>query len=203
METIIGMIGEAAEWLRTKDTDQWAAPWPSRPARDARVLRDLRAGRTWLVEDGSGAAVATITCNSAGNRRLWTSEYQLESAVYVARLIVGRDYTGQRIGEELIDWAGACALRGWSAKWVRIDVWTTNDALHNYYEKRGFQRCGSCVFTDDEFYPSAALFQKPTAEIDLEAASRFVELPGRSPAGSVDGAEPDCAAAPVLTSSPE
>jgi hypothetical protein len=29
METIIGMIAEAAAWLGIKGTDQWASPWPS------------------------------------------------------------------------------------------------------------------------------------------------------------------------------
>src|SRR5215468_10848219 len=26
---IVGLIDGAAEWLRTKNTDQWAQPWPS------------------------------------------------------------------------------------------------------------------------------------------------------------------------------
>jgi hypothetical protein len=57
-------------------------------------------------------------------------------------------------------------------------VWTTNDALHNYYEKRGFQHYKVCGFKEDEYYPSAALFQKPTAEIDQESAARFIEPTG-------------------------
>jgi predicted N-acetyltransferase YhbS len=109
---------------------------------------------------------------------LWTPDEQLVSAAYIARLIVRRDRAGERIGEALIDWAGARGLRCWSAQWIRIDVWTTNDALHNYYEKRGFQHYKVCEFKEDEYYPSAALFQKPTAEVDLESAARFLEHTG-------------------------
>ena len=69
-------------------------------------------------------------------------------------------------------------MRCWSAKWVRIDVWTTNEALHNYYEKRGFQHYKVCEFKEGEYYPSAALFQKPTAEVDQESAARFKESAG-------------------------
>ena len=29
-ELILAMIDEAATWLRDKQTDQWAQPWPSR-----------------------------------------------------------------------------------------------------------------------------------------------------------------------------
>ena len=175
METIIGLINDARAWLPSKGTDQWAEPWPNPAARDARVLRDLKAGRTWLVhEDGGDAPVATITCSDRGNRRLWTAEEQLASAVYIARLIVRRNRAGERIGEALIDWAGARGVRCWSAEWIRIDVWTTNEALRNYYEKRGFHHYRVCKFNDDEYYPSAALFQKPTAEIDPESPARFV-----------------------------
>jgi predicted N-acetyltransferase YhbS len=175
MTIIQGLIDEARGWLPAKGTDQWAEPWPNPAARDARVLRDIRAARTWLVEDDQ-AAVATVTYGPAGNRRLWTAEEQREPAVYAARLIVSRSHAGQRIGEALVDWAGACAVRDWGAKWIRIDVWTTNEALHNYYEKRGFQRYGTCQFDEDEYYPSAALFQKPIAEIDPESASRFIPV---------------------------
>ena len=58
-----------------------------------------------------------------------------------------------------------------------VDVWTTNVALHNYYEKRGFRRLriAQCHAED---YPSAALFQKPASEIDLAAAQNFDADPG-------------------------
>jgi GNAT superfamily N-acetyltransferase len=181
MSTIIGLINEARSWLPAKSTDQWAAPWPSLAGRDARVLRDLKAARTVLVEDDQHATAASVTCSPTGNRRLWPLDEQAESAVYVARLIVSRSHAGERIGETLVDWAGACALRNWGARWIRIDVWTTNAALHNYYEKRGFQYYDTREFSDGEYYPSAALFQKPTAEIDNESLSRFTWSPAVEP----------------------
>ena len=49
-------------------------------------------------------------------------------------------------------------------------------ALHNYYEKRGF-RSLRIASREAKRYPSAALFQKPTSEIDLEAARRFTMDP--------------------------
>jgi GNAT superfamily N-acetyltransferase len=175
MAIIYYLIDDARAWLPGKDTDQWARPWPNPAARDARVLRDLKAGRTWLVEDDDDAPVATVTCNDKGNRRLWTPEEQLVSAAYVARLIVRRNRAGDRIGEALVDWAGARGVRYWRAQWIRIDVWTTNEALHNYYEKRGFQPYKVCELSQGEYYPSSALFQKPTAEIDGESVVRFIE----------------------------
>ena len=60
MKTIIGMISQAAAWLGGKGIDQWATPWPSETARDARVLWGIRSGKTWIAEDGQ-EPVATIT----------------------------------------------------------------------------------------------------------------------------------------------
>ena len=65
-DTIIGMIDEAADWLRGKGTDQWARPWPNRSARDGRVRRGLRNGHTWIVE--AARPIATITYRPHGNR---------------------------------------------------------------------------------------------------------------------------------------
>ena len=187
METIIGLIDEAAAWLPSKGTDQWAQPWPSEAARDARVRRGLRDRRTWIVED-HGIPVATATYRQNGNQKLWTPLEQREPAVYLSRLIVARKYAGYEIGAALVDWAGQRGLWGWNAQWTRIDVWTTNVALHNYYEKRGFRWIRTCDLKEPDRYPSAALFQKPTAEIDPESASLFTELPNSD--GSLLTAEP-------------
>jgi GNAT superfamily N-acetyltransferase len=171
---ILGLIDEAATWLRTKNTDQWARPWPNQVARDARVRQGIRGGNTWIAEE-HGTLVATLTYRPHGNHALWTQHERNEPAVYVSRLIVSREVSGLGIGAAMIDWAGQRAARDWGAHWIRIDVWTTNMALHNYYQARGFRFCRMCPF-DPWVYPSAALFQKPISEVDEAAASRFSDV---------------------------
>jgi hypothetical protein len=186
VKTIIDMVDEAAAWLGTKSTDQWATPWPTKPARDARVLRGIRGGSTWIAER-RGKPIATITYRQSGNQRLWTTQEQRDPAVYVSRLIVSRMNAGDQIGADMIDWAADRARRSWQAEWIRIDVWTTNIALHNYYKEQQFRPVRVCDFEDPDSYPSAALFQKPTAEIDANAVARFAVVngsllgPGRIP----------------------
>ena len=184
-EHILAMINEAAGWLRDKETDQWARPWPSRAARDERVRRGLRDGGTWIAEE-DGVPIATMTYRPTGNLRLWTRRERRQPSVYVSRLIVRRSHAGLGIGEALVDWAGLRALRDWGAQWIRIDVWTTNVALHNYYEKRGFEFCRIANVKEipnrgarnggPDRWPSAALFQKPTDDVDAEATQRFLEV---------------------------
>lgn len=165
MRIIIAMIDEAAGWLRGKGTDQWASPFPNRKARDARVRRGLTGGKTWIAEEAN-EAVATITFRPDANPKLWNALEQGDRAVYVSRVVVSRRAAGQEIGARLIDWAGYRAREQWGAEWIRIDVWTTNDALHRYYKDHGFQFCRLCGDTE---YPSAALFQKPTLGISPRA----------------------------------
>jgi Acetyltransferase (GNAT) family len=179
MKTIISLIDQTAAWLGTKGTDQWAKPWPNEPARDGRVSRGIHTGGTWIVE-ARGEPVATVTYRQNGNQKLWTIQEQRDPAVYVSRLIVSRERAGDEIGAALIDWVGYRALKAWKAQWIRIDVWTTNIALQNYYKERKFRSVRVCEFEDPDSYPSAALFQKPTAEIDEAAAARFAVVNGGS-----------------------
>lgn len=173
LPTILGFIDEAADWLALKGTNQWARPWPDQQQRDARVQRGLENGHTWLVED-DGVPVATISCRPDANPDLWHEAERDEPAVYVARLICRRSHGGQGIGDELLNWAGKWATAQYGARWIRIDVWTTNTLLHGYYEKRGFSFVRFC---DDVEYPSAALFQKPTGQITDADVPRLREVP--------------------------
>jgi GNAT superfamily N-acetyltransferase len=172
-ETITGFIDEASWWLASKGTDQWARPWPDELERDDRVRRGIKEGCTWMVVD-EGESVATISCRRDGNPELWRDCERAEAAVYVSRLIVRRSRGGQRIGNELINWAGLWARRQYAARWIRIDVWTTNTMLHHYYRKRGFRFCRRCDYVS---YPSAMLFQKPTAGITSADVPRLREVP--------------------------
>ena len=173
---IFGLIDEAAQWLQaSKGTDQWARPWPNRADRDERIAQGIEHGLTWIAER-EGCLLGTVTYREQGRDTLWTPAELSDPAVYVSRLIVGRRHAGQSIGAALIDWAGLRGLREWQANWLRVDVWTTNAALHGYYKDQGFTHLRTAPFETEWHYPSAALFQKPTSEIDLAAARRFTEF---------------------------
>ena len=174
LPAILDLIDSAAKWLQArKDTDQWARPWPDRASRDARVEQGIRDRLTWIVEDSPGMLAATITCREHGNDTLWSGAELAEDAVYVSRLIVSRELAGHGIGAALIDWAGVLGIRQRRAMWIRVDVWTTNLALHDYYRDQGFGYLRTVPFPHYWDYPSAALFQKATTEIDWASTGRF------------------------------
>ena len=179
LTTILGLIEEAAVWLRTKGTNQWQRPWPSPEERDGRVWRALQGGKTWGVQDRDGimgALAGTVTIAKQANPQVWSPQVReeelTEPAVHVHRLIVSRDRGDKGLGADLIDWAGQRAAREYGAKWIRIDVWTSNRELHKYYMRRGFEPVGLCA---DRSYPSRALFQKAVSDIDEDFRPQFVD----------------------------
>jgi GNAT superfamily N-acetyltransferase len=172
LETVIDLIEDAADWLRTQGTDQWARPWPSRAARDCRILADLHARRTWIGWD-NGTPAATITVDPHPNMA-WPDEFRREPAVYLHRLVVSRPYSRVGLGGQLLDWAGWRAWRDHGVLWVRLNAWTTNHRLHEYYRKQGFRLCGR---SSDEGYPSGAMFQRPAEDTKPPKPRLFWEEP--------------------------
>lgn len=168
MPAVIGLIEEAAEWLRGKGTDQWNRPWPNRAGRDSRILAALRAGKTWIAWDNDVPA-ATITADPEDDP-YWPEEFLRDRAVYVHRLVVRLPYKRVGLGAALLDWAGRTAEQDYGARWIRVSAWTTNLGLHAYYRRQGFSACG---FHPDDGYPSGARFQKPTDQIVASGPTLF------------------------------
>jgi GNAT superfamily N-acetyltransferase len=159
VDALLMLRADAARWLRAKGLDQWQRDWPSRAGLVERVRRSVLAGETWCVEV-DGGVVATMTLAGTAPAGLWTAAELGEPARYAHRLIVARALAGQGIGGELLDWGATQAARG-GARWLRVDVWTTNAELHDYYRRQGFDLvrvvCGD--------YPSGALLQRRTTVI--------------------------------------
>lgn len=173
-EAVRSLLKEASRWLGTKNTDQWAIPWPDENGRNTNIRRAIRAGRTWIVLDGDSQPAATLT-TSPNHHGIWPEQNgQYEPAVYVRRITVSRRYAGLGLGSQLLDWAGLRASHEYGARRVRVDVWTTNKRLHAYYEKQGFAYRGLSPVPG---YPSAALFEKPVDEIEPLDAPLFWEYP--------------------------
>ena len=158
---VLEMRAESAIWLGALGTDQWSRPFPDEASQTQRLLDGILAGETWMVRDGD-ATVGTITVNTFANPLLWTPAECAEPARYVHKMNVRRSHAGTGLGGRLLDWAGDRAAAD-GAKWLRLDAWTTNEALHAYYQRQGFQHVRTVVRPD---YPSGALFQRAAVAVD-------------------------------------
>lgn len=153
---VLDMRAEAAAWLGALGTDQWSRPFPDEATQTQRLLSSILAGETWMVRDGV-ETVGTITINDFANPLLWTEAECAQPARYVHKMTVRRSHAGTGLGARMLDWSGdRAAAEG--ARWLRLDAWTTNEKLHAYYRRQGFEHVRSVARPD---YPSGALFQRP------------------------------------------
>jgi GNAT superfamily N-acetyltransferase len=180
LDAVSGLVREAAEWLRTsKNTDQWAEPYPDPIRHRERMQDDLLKGKTWLAWDGE-TAVATITVDTdepvdLSDKPVWPEHKRHRSALYVRRVVVARAYAGQGLGAALLDWAAYVAERDHQAALIRIDVWTTNLELHAYYERQRFVPLPDHYPAARRDYPSQALFERPVDRSGPDFTKLFLE----------------------------
>ncbi|MET9723563.1 GNAT family N-acetyltransferase [Streptomyces zaomyceticus] len=132
LDVLLAFRQEAASWLTALGSDQWQRPYPA-----DRLLSTIEAGVVFMVRDGSTTA-ATITLTPDAEEGLWSAEELQEGSRFVNKLTVARTHAGQDLGGRLLDWAGDQAYRS-GAKWLRLDAWTTNKPLQNYYLRHGFK----------------------------------------------------------------
>jgi len=159
--TIMEWRRDLTQWLRGMGEDQWSVALPT-----SAVAATVSSGQTWMVWDCEDP-IATITLSayegldnlwtSAVNAEaLWTSQDDPADALYVAKMMVCRTRAGENIGGEMLDWAGGRAFAAGLA-WVRLDAWTTNPRLHDYYRSQGFTHVRTVPTR-----PSGACFQRPS-----------------------------------------
>lgn len=152
IDTIYRWRHETAAWLaRTHGTDQWSTPYPRE-----NLERWVDRGETFMASlEPGGEPVATITSSSEGDPALWTPAELAEPARYVSKANVVRAHAGRDIGATLLTWTRHTAAEA-GADVVRIDVWTTNEKLHDFYHRLGFRYLRTVPATN-----SGALFEIP------------------------------------------
>lgn len=129
--SLLSFRQEAASWLTAIGSDQWQRPYPA-----DRLLRTIEAGHVFMVRDGDATA-ATITLTPEAEDGLWTRGELAEPSMFINKLTVARSHAGRDLGGRLLDWAGDRAHQS-GAMWLRLDAWTTNGKLQDYYLRHGF-----------------------------------------------------------------
>lgn len=130
---IMGLISEAATWLAGKGLDQWQGP---SGRRRLLVKRDIEFGSVFVVIR-LGRVVGTITIDDLPDADFWRDDDQVHTAHYIHRMAVARSESGKGLGVALLDWAAARARRH-DKVFLRLDAWSSNELLHQYYKGLGF-----------------------------------------------------------------
>lgn len=136
VETVRTLLEEVSAWLLAKGLRQWPPRFD-----DEWFVPALEAGHTWLARR-EGELIATITLQ-------WDDELvwggRPPDAGYVHRLAVRRGWAGA--GTELLAWSEG-QTRAAGRDFLRLDCWSENARLREYYESNGFEHRGDTVEWD-------------------------------------------------------
>lgn len=155
---LLDLYEAAQRWLKEQGSDQWSNN--SRDKMRPRFMRSIHQGECYVAED-DGTLVGMVTVDDFADPEFWRPEDRPAAALYVHRMVVDRNRSGQNIGGALLDWAAKVAASK-GRRWLRLDAWRTNDALHRYYERQGFI---PVRVVELAHRGSGALFQRPVGDM--------------------------------------
>ncbi len=124
------------EWLAGLGSDQWSIGL-GEDGFAARVEASIDAGQTWVATGAHGVLTGTIAVDRWTNPGLWSAA-ELADAMIVHRMMTPLSAAGAGIGGALLRHADRLAVEA-GYRWLRLDAWTTNRALHAFYERHGFR----------------------------------------------------------------
>jgi GNAT superfamily N-acetyltransferase len=136
INTVLKLLVHAAKWLQTKNTSQWDYYLTDLEGNTEEVRESIMEENTFLIYCEE-QAIATITLEGTPNewdRDIWQDEVEEQNVMYIHRIVVHRDYSGKRIGSNLLKWAEDKA-RVAGKKKVRFDCLHNNKNLNNYYKQ--------------------------------------------------------------------
>lgn len=172
LDDVLSVLNDAASRLSADGLDQWSGGFGP-----DRIGPYVANAEMYLVRAEDGRPLATIRWSSEADPDFWTAEESGESALYFSKLARATD-APNGLGTTLLRWMTDHAAKvGW--RWVRLDAWRSNPALHRYYLDRGWD---FVRLVDAPGRRSGALFQRRAIE-DLAARSAFVIRPDVSVAG--------------------
>ena len=131
VETVSGILTEAATWLEELGTPLWTLD----ELLPERILDDVCKGLYFLAEL-DGHAVGTLRYQLE-DELTWPDVPTDESA-FVHRFAVRRQYAGGKVSTVLLEWAvGKTAALG--RQYLRLDCEAARPKLRRVYERFGFR----------------------------------------------------------------
>lgn len=186
LEGVLTLLARTAGWLNGLGVRQW--PAGGFPAERIEPL--IGEGVMYVLDAGARVPAATIAVDGHADPEFWTSADRPDDALYVHKLAVGRDYSGQGLGEALLDWAALrAAVHG--RPYLRLDCAKDNPRLQAYYRRVGFRHVRT---VDLPHRASGALFERDACAV-LPAAFLAPESTAAGvPAGTGAGVPASAAA---------
>ena len=129
----------------------WARSSGRFPLPRSAVASTVSAGQTWMVWAGDDP-IATITLTAYVDvdnlwkpdrdpEALWYPEDDPVDALYAAKMMIPLRSRRRELRRRAARLGRRAGVRGRVHAWLRLDAWTTNHRLHDYYRAAGVPAC--------------------------------------------------------------
>jgi ribosomal protein S18 acetylase RimI-like enzyme len=151
VDTVLELLNDSVRWLAERGVRQWeVGQW-----KRARMLAAIENGETYLARDGDRIVGSLNLAES--DEVIWPDDDG--RALYVHRLVVGRDAHGRGVGVAMLRWAEG-RVREVRRAFVRLDTACDSTVLRGYYEAQGFRLRDERVITSPRGQWCAARYEK-------------------------------------------
>jgi len=113
------------------------------------VATEIAERRLWkIIDDSKIANIFSITYNDP---ILW-GERSNAAAIYIHRIVTDPEFRGRGYVQAITDWAKQYAkVKG--SRFVRMDTWSDNQKLLDYYQNCGFKFLGNVTPEESDTLP--------------------------------------------------
>jgi GNAT superfamily N-acetyltransferase len=99
------------------------------------IKADVEKGLSYKITRDSAVACIFSVCYE--DPLIWR-EMEKGDALYLHRIVLNRDFSGEKLFAKVLEWALEHA-KNWGIKYVRMDTWADNARIIDYYKSYGFR----------------------------------------------------------------
>lgn len=163
--TVLGLYDKAIEFQKTV----FDKPWLGFDVEF--VNKEIEEGCLWkITETGLIANIFSVTYSDPV---LWLEKSE-DPAMYIHRIVTNPDFRGRGYVPAITEWARSHAQEN-DLQFVRMDTWSDNQKLLDYYQNCGFRFLGTVAPEETDTLPAHYRGLKlALLEIDLDHDSATV-----------------------------
>lgn len=142
LQEIFAILTNCRIHLDAQGVPQWIDSYPSLPI----IEEDIKGGYLYCAMSGSDC-LGTVSISEAQEPEYRTVPWKdaLGKVIVIHRLAVDPPHQGQGLAGKLMDFAEAYAL-GYGYLSIRLDAFSQNKQVLQFYESRGYQKRGAVFF---------------------------------------------------------
>jgi len=128
LDTICRLFEEAIEFQKMNNYTGW------NNYDRAYLLADIQNGLLFKIINQNGIICIFSICYH--DELIWR-DMEKGDALYLHRIVLNRQFKGEKIFKKVLNWAVSHALEK-QLSYIRMDTWASNEKIINYYRSYGF-----------------------------------------------------------------